>query len=133
MTFLFRVFMLWEMKNALLVISHGSRRSASNEEVAALVARIREQSGELIVAHAFLEIAEPMVNQTINRLIESGVTDIRVFPHFLAAGTHVSRDIPREIAMARTEHPDVQFSILPHLGALKELPSLILETTRSKS
>lgn len=133
MTFLLKAFMLREMKKALLIISHGSRRSASNEEVVALVSRIRGQSEGLIVAHAFLEIAEPTVSQTINRLVESGVTGIQVFPHFLAAGTHVSKDIPREVDLARTEHPDIQFNILPHLGALKELPSLILETTQSKS
>jgi len=114
------------MKNALLIISHGSRRAASNDEVAELTARVRANAGEMTVECAFLEITEPTVQQAIDQLAETGVTDIQVFPHFLAAGTHVSRDIPREIEVAKTKHPEITFNLLPHLGSLTELPGLML-------
>ena len=121
------------MKSALLIISHGSRRAASNEEVANLTARVRERSAGMIVEHAFLEITEPTVQQKIDELAANGVTDIQIFPHFLAAGSHVTSDIPREIESAQKKYPATSFSILPHLGALAELPALILKNIGTKS
>jgi sirohydrochlorin ferrochelatase len=121
------------MKKALLIISHGSRRAASNEEVAALTARVRAAAGGMTVERAFLEIAEPTVQQKIDELAVIGVTDIQVFPHFLAAGAHVTSDIPREIEVARQKHPDLSVEILPHLGSLTELPNLILKHVEAGS
>ena len=114
------------MNKALLIISHGSRRAASNEEVYALTECIRQMTDGMEVACAFLEITEPTVQQKIDELSENGVTSIQVFPHFLAAGAHVTSDIPREIEEAKARHPSINFSILPHLGAIKKLPELIL-------
>jgi sirohydrochlorin ferrochelatase len=115
--------------NALLIISHGSRRAASNEEVFRLTDELRKDSAaELaLVACAFLEIAEPKVQSAIDELVEKGATEIRVFPHFLAAGTHVARDIPRELEAAEKRHSGITFTLLPHLGALPGLSSLILK------
>lgn len=114
---------------ALLVISHGSRRAASNEEVSILTDELRRKAGAAIplVACAFLEIAEPKVQSAIDELAAQGATDILVFPHFLAAGTHVARDIPRELEAAKTRHPGLSFTRLPHLGALPGLAALILD------
>jgi cobalamin biosynthesis Co2+ chelatase CbiK len=122
-----------EMHDALLIISHGSRRAASNEETAALAGRIRERSGGLRVAYAFLELAEPTVQQAADQLVESGATGILIFPHFLAAGRHVIEDIPREIETAQNRHPTTRFRLLAHLGALSELPALILKTVKTES
>lgn len=119
------------METALLIISHGSRRAASNEEVFALTSRIRELTDGLRVECAFLEITEPTVQQKIDELAAAGVTDIQIFPHFLAAGSHVVNDIPREIEAGRKKHPDTSFSILPHLGSLTDLPTLIFKQLRS--
>jgi sirohydrochlorin ferrochelatase len=154
------------MKKALLILSHGSRRAASNEEVFALTARVRELAvgrlnEELLVGHAsrirervidtgslntekpvlqnplmvdcaFLEITEPTVQQKIDELAAAGVTDIQVFPHFLAAGMHVTKDIPHEIETAQNKYPAILFKQLPHLGALSDLPSLITQLIETK-
>jgi len=119
--------------NALLIISHGSRRAASNTEVFTLTGRIRQSAGAALplVECAFLEIAEPGVQGAIDRLVESGATNIQVFPHFLAAGSHVTTDIARELTLARETHEEVQFNLLPHLGSLAELPGLILTLSQS--
>ena len=119
------------MKKALLIISHGSRRAAPNEEVAELTARVRDLAGGMTVERAFLEITEPTVQQKIDELAAVGLKDIRIFPHFLAAGAHVTSDIPREIETARQKHPGITFSILPHLGSLTTLPALILNLLSS--
>ncbi|WP_372808268.1 sirohydrochlorin chelatase [Pontiella sp.] len=113
---------------ALLIVAHGSRRKESNEEVRRLAARIKENAGPAFseVASAFLEISSPQIDSAVADLVKEGAEEIKVFPYFLAAGTHVVDDIPKQIAEAEATYPDVQFELLPHLGGLQGISTLIL-------
>ncbi len=113
---------------ALLIVAHGSRREESNEEVRRLAARIRENSGPAFdaVECAFLEISSPQMDSAIADLADAGATEIKIFPYFLAAGTHVVKDIPQLMREEKTRHPQVHFEMLPHLGALQGISTLIL-------
>lgn len=113
---------------ALLIVAHGSKRKESNDEVRRLANRIKENAGPSfdVVASAFLEISSPQVDSAIADLIDQGVTQIKVFPYFLSAGTHVANDIPLLIKEAKETHPNVHFELLPHLGALQGISTLIL-------
>ncbi len=113
---------------ALLIVAHGSRRKESNEEVRRLASRILENAGPAfdLVTSAFLEISSPQIDSAVHDLIEDGATEIKVFPYFLAAGTHVVNDIPKLINAEKETHPGIHFEILPHLGALQGISTLIL-------
>ncbi len=113
---------------ALLIIAHGSRRKDSNDEVRRLADRIRENSGPAfgLVVSAFLEISSPQMDSAIADLAEEGATSITVFPYFLAAGTHVVNDLPRIVDEEKETYPNINFEILPYLGALQGISSLIL-------
>jgi sirohydrochlorin ferrochelatase len=113
---------------ALLVVAHGSRRNESNEEVRRLANRIKENAGPAfdLVANAFLEISSPQVDSALADLIDAGATEIKVFPYFLSAGTHVVNDIPRLIQEAKGAHPSIHIEILPHMGALHGIGTMIL-------
>jgi sirohydrochlorin ferrochelatase len=113
---------------ALLIVAHGSRRKDSNDEVRRLADRIRENSGPSfgLVASAFLEISSPQMDSAIADLVDEGATDIVIFPYFLAAGTHVATDIPRIVEEEKALRPNITFEILPHLGALQGISTLIL-------
>ena len=113
---------------ALLIVAHGSRRKESNDEVRRLAIRIDENSGPAfkLVSSAFLEISSPQIDSAVADLIDAGAKEIKVFPYFLAAGTHVANDIPNLIKEEETNHPDVHFEILPHLGALQGISTLII-------
>ncbi|MGW8247895.1 MAG: sirohydrochlorin chelatase [Acidiferrobacterales bacterium] len=103
---------------ALLIVAHGSRREASNQEVRELSRRLAELQNEFdFVDSAFLEIAEPSIPAGLERCIEQGAQEVVVLPHFLAAGRHVIEDIPAELASIETRYPHVSFRITPHLGA----------------
>ena len=114
--------------NALLMIAHGSRRTASNDEVRALGDRISAQAkGEFDqLACCFLELAEPLIPDAIDQLVQEGATQITVFPYFLAVGAHVAEDIPEAISAAAEKYPHIMFKSLPHLGQLESMPALIL-------
>jgi sirohydrochlorin ferrochelatase len=114
---------------ALLIVSHGSRRQDSNDEVRRLTARIRENSGPAFdhVECAFLELSCPQLDSAIADLADAEASDITVFPYFLAAGTHVHNDIPQIIEEQKANYPGIHFRILPHLGALQGISTLILK------
>lgn len=113
---------------ALLIVAHGSRRKESNDEVRRLATRILENAGPAFttVTCAFLEISSPQIDSAVADLVDAGADEIKVFPYFLAAGTHVVNDIPEQIKEAEQTYPAVTFEILPHLGALQGISTLIL-------
>jgi sirohydrochlorin ferrochelatase len=117
--------------SSLLIIAHGSRRGASNDEVRQLVDQVRAQPGQTYdhVDAAFLELAEPSIPDGLTALVAQGATDIVVFPYFLAAGTHVAQDIPDAVAEFSTRHPHVRVRLTAHLGASAALPTAILGMT----
>jgi len=113
----------------LLVAAHGSRRAASNEEVRAVVERLRaEQSDQFAsVETAFLELAEPTIQDGLARLARRGARRIVVLPYFLAAGSHVSQDIPEILDAFAAGHPEVQLARKTHLGSSEGMARLILD------
>lgn len=113
---------------ALLIVAHGSRRKESNDEVRRLAKRIDENSGPAfdLVTSAFLEISSPQIDSAVADLVDEGATEIKVFPYFLAAGTHVVNDIPKILDEEKSNYPAVDFETLPHLGALQGISTLIL-------
>lgn len=113
---------------SLLIIAHGSRRAASNDEVRALADAVRTQPGHVYdhVEAAFLELAEPGIPEGLKALADQGATEIVAFPYFLAAGTHVAQDIPEAIGEFAATHPQVTVRLTRHLGASAALPAAIL-------
>lgn len=101
---------------SLLLIAHGSRVQASNDEIAALTGRLRGglKGSFDHVEHAFLELAEPDIPTGIDYCVDAGATEIVALPYFLSAGRHITEDIPREIA--KREPPGVRIRLADYIG-----------------
>ena len=112
----------------LLIVAHGSRREGSNDEVRRLAEGVTRSAGATFekVGCAFLELTTPLIGPAMAALVAEGVTDLVVFPLFLAAGTHVIADIPQIVAEEAREHSQLSVTVLPHLGAVEGLGSLIV-------
>lgn len=122
--------------HALLLVSHGSQRKQSNDEVLQLAEKIQPLTEHHfdIVHAAFLELAEPLIPDGIKHCIKQGAKSVLVVPYFLAAGRHVAEDIPDIIEDARRHFPEVNITIASHLGASDLMPDflakLALDTER---
>ena len=123
-----------EGKRALLLVAHGSRLPEANAEVARLTERLREAAAGqyAIIAHAFLEIAEPGIPAGIDACVAQGATQLWVLPYFLAAGRHVRDDVPTLVDQARKRYSEVTIHLCAHLGAQAELPGLLLQLVRTE-
>lgn len=108
---------------ALILVAHGSRREAANDEFGALVEAVSQLTAKDfdLVLHGFLEIAQPDLPAVIGQAVQRGATSIKILPFFLGSGRHVSRDIPGVIGAVEEMYPKVNFTVTPHLGASEEI------------
>ncbi len=115
--------------HALLLIAHGSRRAASNDEVRKLATRLESVSKEHFdrVIPAFLELADPDIPAGVDACVTAGATEITVLPYFLSAGRHVAQDIPEELEKAQAKHPKLPIHIANHIGQHEDMPMLLLQ------
>lgn len=120
--------------HALLLIAHGSRREASNQEVRELAAEFEQIVGNHFdrVIPAFLELAEPDIPTGVDLCVQAGATDITAVPYFLSAGRHVANDIPTELEKAAREQAAVTIHLTDYLGKHRSIPELLLQLALDK-
>src|SRR5581483_1347241 len=94
--------------SAIVLVGHGSRVPAANQEFLRFVALFRAATS-LLVEPGFVELAEPTLPQALARAAESGAREVAVLPFVLFAAGHVKSDIPLHIQAARTRYPRVRF------------------------
>jgi len=119
----------------MMLIAHGSRKTSANDEVRALAERVAGAGGGDYdaVRAAFLELAEPDIQQGISDCVALGATEIVAVPYFLAGGRHVSADIPGELACAQAGHPRVSIRLSQYLGQNEAMIDLVLNCSRREA
>ena len=117
----------------LLIAAHGSRRASSNNELKLLVEKVSANLGETFdgVKVAFLEFASPSIERVLVDFFNGQTTEVVVLPYFLSAGNHVVKDIPLKIQKVLDQWPDKKITVLPHIGALDVMVSVIVESCNS--
>jgi len=115
---------------ALVLIAHGSRRQASNTEVTNLVSGLKQTGRDRyqIIEAGFLEIATPSIPEAVESCIEYGATSVVIVPYFLAAGRHVTEDIPRIVKLITEQHRGVNIHVAEHIGVAGSMNQLILDS-----
>ena len=113
---------------SLLLIAHGSRREASNQEVRDLAKKLAQIAGKRfdLVVPAFLELVEPDIAAGVDRCVAAGATSVRAVPYFLSAGRHVATDIPDQLEKARCLHPGIAIEQSDYLGMHENIPGILL-------
>ena len=113
---------------SLLLVAHGSRREASNDEIRRLTRRLGAVAGDFDhLACAFLELAEPSIPDGLRLAISQGASEVVVLPYFLSAGRHVVTDIPSEIETVQRENPSINIYLAPYLGAADGVVELLMD------
>ncbi len=108
-------------KQALVLFAHGARDPRWAQPFEKLQAIAQQRLEGVQVELAFLELMEPRLPETIDRLADDGCLSIRVVPVFLGQGGHVLRDLPPMIEELRLRHPQVQISVADAVGENPEV------------
>lgn len=119
------------MKPAVLIVAHGTREIPAQREFKRLVAKYRKRHPGWKIAHAFLELAEPSIPQSLKSLATSS-QEILVLPLFLFAAKHVRKHIPEILKTFKKNHSEIKIKLAEPLGADSKLLD-ILDQRLSKS
>ncbi len=113
---------------ALILLDHGSRRVAANDELAGLARRVAKTAASryLCVKPAHMELAAPSLEQAFGRCVAVGAERIVVVLFFLAAGAHSTDDVPRLAAEAAALHGDVEYVLTAPFGTDEGITELVL-------
>ncbi len=100
----------------ILLYGHGAR----NPEWAQPFHRIRDaiKARDLgaLVEPGFLELMRPTFDEGVACLVDQGATRIVVVPIFMAAGSHVKKDLPRLAADAMDRHAGLEIVLAAPVG-----------------
>jgi sirohydrochlorin ferrochelatase len=114
-------------RTAVLLIAHGSRQAAANNDLHQLAARFAARGDYPIVEPCFLELAEPDIAEGGARCVARGAGRVLMVPYFLSAGVHLARDLIAARDDLRRGHPRVEFRLGPPLGPHPLLDDLVAE------
>ncbi len=118
------------MKQAVILLGHGSIREQANVEVRSMWRMLAEQLPDLQISGSFVEVAEPTLEQEIGRLAEQGIERIVIVPMFLTRGNHLSNGIPRILEAMRQRYSHIQIELTRHLGVDPLLAEIIKNRLR---
>ena len=114
-----------EAPTAVLLIAHGSRNAAANDDLLALARRIAKTGTHPIVEPCFLELADPDIPAGGRRCVERGARSVLMIPYFLSEGVHLIRDLTAARDALALAHPSANFRLAPPLGPHPLLDELV--------
>lgn len=114
-------------QTAVLLIAHGSRRAAANEDLVQLAQLVAERGRYLIVEVSYLEITEPTIAAGGRSCVERGARRVLMLPYFLSAGVHVVNDLESQRTALAAGFPQTEFVMCPHLGLHPLMAEIVLE------
>lgn len=103
-------------RNAIVLFAHGSRDPLWHKPMEAVAERIREQSADVEVTCAYLELSQPDLPETVSRLVAKEVNHITIVPMFLGVGRHAREDLPELVLQLKAQHPTVTFHLQAAVG-----------------
>lgn len=132
-----------EKQEALVVVSHGSKRKESNQEFEDFIGKLRQINSESKKSEEFgsipvfsdqvdlpdlsgsyaeirgacLEFASPQLETVVEDLLKQGYKKISILPLFVFAGYHVRQDIPERMADLKKSSAKLEYKILEHPAA----------------
>jgi sirohydrochlorin ferrochelatase len=111
---------------SILLVDHGSVREEANHMLLCAASLLQQMVGDdVIVGFAHMELAEPTIAQGFANCVRDGASEVIVFPYMLSPGKHVTRDVPRLVAEAALEFPNVSYRMTQAFGIHEKLAELI--------
>ena len=88
----------------VMVCGHGSRSQAAVDEFAVLAERLRDHFPDWPVEYGYLEFANPVIRDGLDKLRQAGCDHILAVPGMLFAAMHAKNDIPTVLNTYAARH-----------------------------
>jgi sirohydrochlorin cobaltochelatase len=119
----------------VVLFAHGSKDPRWRVPFEQILHVAQAQVGEERVRLAYMEFIEPTLQDVAQACVERGILRLKIFPLFLAMGTHLATDIPRQAEEVRARFPELTVEVLQALGedfrVTALMQQLVLETINS--
>eukprot|EP00798_Chlamydomonas_sp_ICE-L_P016339 gene16339-22533_t len=100
----------------VVIVDHGSRKKESNEQLVEFGRLYQDMTEASIVEIAHMEIAEPTIEQAIEKCVSQGANHVVIAPYFLSRGRHIQEDIPELVNAAKLRFPSLECEIAEPIG-----------------
>jgi sirohydrochlorin cobaltochelatase len=120
-------------ESRLVLYAHGSPDPRWREPFERLAAELVSELGASRVRLAYMESAEPSLEQVAAEAAAQGVGELRILPVFLASGVHVRRDVEGKAAAIRAAHPPLEVEVLSPIGEDARVVAAVLEVARESA
>lgn len=101
---------------ALIALAHGSRDPRNAATIHALTEQVACMRPDLRIEAAFLDLAEPSLDDVVDRLVSEGHDEIVVVPLLLSEAYHARVDVPSVIEAAKDRHDGIRIELTEVLG-----------------
>jgi sirohydrochlorin cobaltochelatase len=100
----------------VMLCGHGSRDEQAIAEFAALAEKLKPHFPDWPLDHGYLEFAQPVIREGLDRLVAGGAKKILAVPGMLFAAGHAKNDIPSVLNTYRESHPGLSIDYGRELG-----------------
>ncbi|MDP2794682.1 MAG: CbiX/SirB N-terminal domain-containing protein [Sulfurisoma sp.] len=100
----------------IILFGHGARNPDWAQPFHRIRASMERQQPGALIELGFLELMRPTLDEAIDSLAARGVTEISIVPIFMAAGSHVRKDLPLLVGAALDRHPNLAVDIVAPVG-----------------
>lgn len=104
------------MRDAVLLVGHGSRRGGGQHDMRVLRDLVADALPGVEVDLGYLELSDPPAGPVLDRLVAGGARRVVVVPLMLHAAGHAKSDVPAVALDARARHPSVEVRYARPLG-----------------
>ena len=120
--------------NGAIILGHGSRAKEANDALLTITDLIKGKLEIDIVEPAYLQLCEPSLKETVEKMAKQGVKNIVIMPLFLFRGIHIQEDVPAEVAKLKAEYAGkIEFAYAAHLGTDQRVADIAVDRIREVS
>ncbi|MBI5136568.1 MAG: sirohydrochlorin chelatase [Nitrospirae bacterium] len=114
-------------KTVILLIGHGSRNPAGNDEFLDFAGRMRARHPDETFVTCFIEFHDVLVGDGVDQAVALGATRIIAVPVILLAAGHVKMEIPEILEAGRHRHPGVEIVYARNIGVCAQTVAMLVE------
>ena len=119
------------MKNAMIIIAHGSRSNDFVITFNKIVNSIKQLNNDFnFIKSASMEINKPTLEEVVLKLANQDVKNIVIVPYFLFKGIHLKKDISNKISKLEELYKEIEFKFAEPLGFDETIVNLLLKRAK---
>jgi len=114
-------------EDGMILLTQGYKQKSLNDDFIKLVDDIKKKDEKFTsINAAFLEFAQPTIEDVVQEQIKNNITKIYVYPYFLNMGIYLTVDLENILKELSTKYKNIEFHLLEHFGKSNRITDMIV-------